>query len=40
MDEYYTLRGWDVETGRPTAAKLKELGLADVAEELAGLGSI
>ena len=31
LDEYYTLRGWDVATGRPTAAKLKELGLADVA---------
>jgi hypothetical protein len=38
LDEYYTLRGWDVETGRPTAAKLRELGLADVAEELTRLG--
>ncbi len=38
MDEYYTLRGWDVATGRPTEAKLRELGLADVAEELAQLG--
>jgi aldehyde:ferredoxin oxidoreductase len=38
LDEYYTLRGWDVVTGRPTAAKLRELGLADVAEELTGLG--
>jgi aldehyde:ferredoxin oxidoreductase len=35
MDEYYTLRGWDVQTGRPTSAKLQELGLADVAEALA-----
>jgi aldehyde:ferredoxin oxidoreductase len=35
MDEYYTLRGWDVQTGRPTGAKLQELGLADVAKVLA-----
>ena len=35
MDEYYELRGWDCATGRPTFAKLKELGLSDVAEELA-----
>ncbi len=35
MDEYYTLRGWDVETGRPTRAKLEELGLSDVADDLA-----
>ena len=40
LDEYYTLRGWDVATGRPTAAKLKELGLADVAGELAKLGLV
>ena len=38
LDEYYTLRGWDVATGRPTAAKLRELGLADVAQELTRLG--
>ena len=38
LDEYYTLRGWDVATGRPTAAKLRELGLADVAEGLTRLG--
>jgi len=35
MDEFYALRGWDVETGRPTLAKLQELGLGDVAEDLA-----
>jgi len=40
MDEYYVLRGWDVATGRPTVAKLKELGLADVAEELTKRGLI
>jgi len=35
MDDYYELRGWDRVTGRPTLARLKELGLVDVAEELA-----
>ncbi len=34
MDEYYMLRGWDPSDGRPTAAKLAELGLEDVAREL------
>jgi aldehyde:ferredoxin oxidoreductase len=38
LDEYYALRGWDVATGRPTATKLRELGLADVAEDLAQRG--
>ena len=33
-DEYYELRGWDVESGLPTKAKLKELGLGDVAADL------
>jgi len=27
LDEYYRARGWDVETGLPTAEKLAELGL-------------
>ena len=40
LDEYYTLRGWDTGTGRPSAAKLKRLGLADVASELSRLGLI
>jgi aldehyde:ferredoxin oxidoreductase len=34
MDEFYTLRGWSVETGRPTQARLIELGLEDVAADL------
>jgi len=37
LDEYYTLRGWDVETGIPTPSKLRELGLekeAELAEKL------
>ena len=27
LDEYYLARGWDKETGLPTADKLRELGL-------------
>ncbi len=38
LDEYYTLRGWDPETGRPTRARLEELALSDVADELAERG--
>jgi hypothetical protein len=30
MDEYYRLRGWDVETGWPTRERLKSLDLAGV----------
>jgi aldehyde:ferredoxin oxidoreductase len=33
-DEYYTLRGWDLETGVPTAATLHEYGLDDIAHDL------
>ena len=33
-DEYYTLRGWDKETGIPTREKLEELDLKDVADEV------
>lgn len=33
-DEYYSIRGWDVETGFQTRLKLDELGLAEVADEL------
>jgi aldehyde:ferredoxin oxidoreductase len=39
-DRYYELRGWDVNTGWPTRAKLEELGLKDVADELAGMGKL
>jgi aldehyde:ferredoxin oxidoreductase len=34
LDEYYEARGWDVETGVPTKAKLEELGLAYAAEKI------
>ncbi len=33
-DRYYELRGWNVNTGRPTRAKLEELGMKDVANKL------
>lgn len=32
--EYYELRGWDMPSGLPTMAKLQELELADVADDL------
>ncbi|MCD4707201.1 MAG: hypothetical protein K8S62_05625 [Candidatus Sabulitectum sp.] len=34
MDEYYTLRGWDKKTGRPTAETLKKFGLEKEAEKI------
>ncbi len=34
LDEYYSLRGWDVSSGVPTRAKLAELGLGYVADAL------
>jgi aldehyde:ferredoxin oxidoreductase len=33
-DEYYTLRGWDVETGAPTRETLTALGLNDISKDL------
>jgi aldehyde:ferredoxin oxidoreductase len=39
-DRYYELRGWDVNTGWPTRAKLEDLGLKDVADELASAGKL
>jgi len=40
LDEYYATRGWDLHTGFPTKRKLEELGLAEVANELAGMGKV
>ena len=40
LDEYYQLRGWDLDSGRPTRRKLEELGLSFVAEELEKRGLI
>ena len=34
LDEYYTERGWDINTGAPTRGKLTELGLAYVADAI------
>jgi aldehyde:ferredoxin oxidoreductase len=39
-DRYYDLRGWDVKTGWPTQTKLEELGLKDVADDLARIGKL
>ena len=33
-DEFYRLRGWNPDTGVPTEAKLRELELHDVADQL------
>jgi aldehyde:ferredoxin oxidoreductase len=34
QDDYYDERGWDLERGIPTRAKLLELGLSDIADDL------
>jgi aldehyde:ferredoxin oxidoreductase len=34
LDAYYTARGWDPETGRPTKERLLALGLDDIATDL------
>ncbi|HNS51368.1 MAG TPA: aldehyde ferredoxin oxidoreductase family protein [Anaerolineae bacterium] len=36
MKEYYAVRGWDWDTGKPTREKLESLGLPDVAADLWG----
>jgi aldehyde:ferredoxin oxidoreductase len=33
-NDYYTFRGWDIETGFPTRAGLHALQLDDVADDL------
>jgi len=38
LDQYYSLHGWDVETGLPTRSTLEALGLHEQAEDLARLG--
>ena len=40
LDEYYELRGWDIETGLIKRQKLIELGLDDIADELQTLGQL
>jgi aldehyde:ferredoxin oxidoreductase len=34
LDEYYEIRGWDRETGIPTAIKLVNLGLSHIAKDI------
>lgn len=34
LDAYYEFRGWDKETGKPTAEKLQELGLEGLVEKI------
>jgi aldehyde:ferredoxin oxidoreductase len=36
LDEYYSLRGWDLDTGAPSLYKLKELGLSVETADLNG----
>jgi aldehyde:ferredoxin oxidoreductase len=38
IDEFYSECGFDLKTGWPTRAKLEELGLKDVADELYSKG--
>jgi len=40
MDRFYTLRGWDVTTGWPKRAKLEEIGLKNIADELDSIGKL
>jgi len=40
LGEYYEKMGWDKETGLPTRNKLLELGLEDVADELASMDKL
>ena len=39
-DRFYELRGWDVNSGVPTRAKLEELGMKDVADKLQSAGKL
>jgi len=39
-DEYYSLRGWDVATGLQTRARLEQLGLGDIVDDLEQRGLI
>ena len=40
LNHYYKLRGWNVENSLPTRAKLEELDLREVADELEKLGKL
>lgn len=38
LDDYYDEREWDIKTGIPTREKLEEIGLKDIADDLAKQG--
>jgi aldehyde:ferredoxin oxidoreductase len=40
LDEYYQMRGWDVKTGLQKRAKLEELELVDIADDLEKRGKL
>ncbi len=40
VDNYYTLRGWDLKTGWPTRATYEKYGLKEIADELEVLGKL
>jgi aldehyde:ferredoxin oxidoreductase len=39
-DRYYALRGWNVDNGRPTRARLEQLGMRAVADTLEAAGRL
>jgi aldehyde:ferredoxin oxidoreductase len=39
-DRYCELRGWDVDTGRPTRANLEALDMKGIADQLDGAGKL
>jgi aldehyde:ferredoxin oxidoreductase len=39
-NDYYTLRGWDINTGFPTKTRLLELGLNDIINDLEKRGLV
>ena len=40
MDSYYELSGWSKANGRPTRARLEQLDLKEVADELEAMGGL
>jgi len=40
LDDYYDIVGWDKKTGIPTRKTLEDLGLTDVADELAAMDKL
>jgi aldehyde:ferredoxin oxidoreductase len=40
LDEYYDLHGWDRETSYPQRKTLIDLGLSNVADDLAKIGKL